>query len=82
MKISKNAIRTKYLCINHALNEKTRRLWCAAEALSIGVGGVTLVHRATKVSRSVIHRGIKDIQQKGRRKKSKGRIRKKVVEQS
>ena len=77
MVIAKNALRTKYLCINHALNEKTRRLWCAAEALSIGVGGVTLVHNATNVSRSVIHRGIKDIQQKGRRKKSKGCIRKK-----
>ncbi len=75
--ISKNAIRTKYLRINHSLNEKTRRLWCAAEALAIGVGGITLVHTATNVSRSVIHRGIKDIQQKGRRKKSKGRIRKK-----
>ena len=77
MVISKHSIRTKYLRINHSLNEKTRRLWCAAEALSIGVGGVTLVHGATKVSRSVIHRGIKDIQQKGRRKKSRGRIRKK-----
>jgi transposase len=29
------------------------------------------------MSRSAIHRGIKDIQQKGRRKKSKGRVRKK-----
>lgn len=51
MVISKNAIRTKYLRINHSLNEKTRRLWCAIAALSIGVGGVTLVHSATKVSR-------------------------------
>ena len=75
--ISKNAIRTKYLRIHHSLNEKTRRLWCATEALSIGVGGVTLVHSATKVSRPAIYRGIKDIQQKQRRKKSKGRIRKK-----
>ena len=75
--ISKNALRIKYLRINHSLNEKTRRLWCASEALSIGVGGITLVHAATKVSRPAIYRGIKDIQQKGRRKKSKGRIRKK-----
>lgn len=77
MVISKNAIRQKYLHINHSLNEKTRRLWCAAEALSIGVGGVTLVHNATGVSRPAIYRGIKDIRQKQRRKKSKGRIRKK-----
>lgn len=75
--ISKNAIRIKYQRINHSLNEKTRRLWCASEALAIGKGGITLVHSATKVSRSAIYNGIKDIQQKGRRKKSKGRIRKK-----
>ncbi len=77
MVISKNALRIKYLRINHSLNEKSRRLWCAAEALSIGVGGIALVHAATKASRSMIHRGIKYIQQKRRRKKSKGRIRKK-----
>lgn len=77
MAVSQNSIRTKYLRINHSLDEKTRRLWCATEALSIGDGGVTLVHQATKMSRSAIHRGIKDIQQKGRRKKLKGRVRKK-----
>ena len=77
MIISQNALRIKYLRINHSLNEKSRRLWCAAEALSIGVGGIALVHAATKASRSMIRRGIKDIQQKRRRKKSKGRIRKK-----
>ncbi len=75
--ISKNAIRTKYLHINHSLNEKTRRLWCATEAMAIGTGGITLVHAATGVSRSAIYRGFKDIKQKGRRKKLKGRIRKK-----
>ena len=55
---SKNTIRKKYLRINHSLNEKTRRLWCAAEALAIGDGGVALVHKATKVSRSTIYEGI------------------------
>ncbi len=75
--VSQNIIRTKYLRVNHSLNEKSRRLWCAAEALALGKGGVTLVHAATKVSRSTIYLGIKDIQQKRRRKKSKGRIRKK-----
>ena len=77
MPVSQNSIRTKYLRINHSLDEKTRRLWCASEALSIGDGGITLVHLATKMSRSAIYRGIKDIQQKGRRKKLKGRLRKK-----
>ena len=77
MTSSINSIRTKYLRIHRSLDEKTRRLWCATEALSIKKHGVTLVHRATKVSRSVIHRGIKDLHQKGRRKKIKGRVRRK-----
>ena len=75
--ISKNAIRTKYLRINHSLNEKSRRLWCATEALAIGDGGVSLVHSATKVSRPTIYAGIEEIRHKRRHRKSSQRIRKK-----
>ena len=75
--ISKNAIRTKYLRIKHSLNEKSRRLWCAAEALAIRKGGITLVHRATNVSRPTIYAGIKEIKKKKHHKKFNLRIRKK-----
>ena len=75
--ISKNSIRIKYLRIKHSLNERSRRLWCATEALAIGKGGVTLVHAATKISRTTIYTGIDEIKQKRGRKKLKNRIRKK-----
>lgn len=76
-KTSKNAIRIKYLAIKHSLSEKSRRLWCATEALAIGRGGVSLVHAATRVSRPTIYAGIKEIQRKRINKKLRYRIRKK-----
>ena len=75
--ISKNAIRKKYLSINHSLNEKSRRLWCAAEALAIGRGGVTLVYAATKVSRPTIYKGMREIRRKRHARKMRHHIRKK-----
>jgi len=82
---SKSAIRKKFRRINHSLNEKSRRLWCAAEALAIKKGGVAIVYAATGVSRPTIYAGIREIEGKKRgrkrkrrrRKKSDGRIRKK-----
>ena len=44
------------------MTEKGRRLWSAAEALSYGHGGVLLVSKATNISRTTIHQGIKEIQ--------------------
>jgi len=46
------------------LDEKSRRLWCANEAIAIGFGGITLVASATKVSRTTITEGIKEIEGK------------------
>ena len=75
---SANEIRKKYQGIKSHLNEKTRRLWCATEALAIGKGGVAIVHMATKISKPTIYAGIQELdQQKGRRKKVEQRIRKK-----
>ena len=39
------------------LTERTRRLWAAAEAESIGHGGIALVARSTGISRARIARG-------------------------
>lgn len=74
---TKNAIRVKYLRINRSLNERSRRLWCATEALSIRKGGITLIHQATKVSRPTIYAGIRELKRKRQRKKLRLRIRKK-----
>ena len=43
-----------------SLNERSRRLWAAAEAQSLGYGGVSLVAEATGISRSTIVRGMKE----------------------
>lgn len=80
---SKSVIRRKFQRISRSLDEKSRRLWCAAEALSIKKGGVAMVHAATNVSRKTIYSGIKELEskrgrkgKKQRRKKSDGRVRK------
>jgi hypothetical protein len=53
-------IQEKFQRITPHLDEKTRRLWCANEALAI-VGGVTLVSKEIGVSRTTITEGIKEI---------------------
>jgi len=44
------------------LDERTRRLTVANEALSLGYGGVSLAHRASGLSRKAIAKGIREIQ--------------------
>jgi hypothetical protein len=44
------------------LNERSRRLWAATEAKSIGHGGIACVERAVAISRSTISRGIKELE--------------------
>ena len=43
-----------------SLNERSRRLWAAAEAQALGYGGVSLVAQATGIARSTIIRGLKE----------------------
>jgi hypothetical protein len=43
------------------LDERTRRLMAANEALSLGYGGVTLVHRACGLSRKAVAKGMQEI---------------------
>ncbi len=45
------------------LNERQRRLLVAAEARSIGRGGIAIVERATGVSRHTIMTGINELEQ-------------------
>ena len=46
------------------LDERTRRLTAANEAVSAGYGGVSLVHRACGLSRKAIAKGIDEISQR------------------
>ncbi|MGZ3630321.1 MAG: ISAzo13 family transposase [Ktedonobacteraceae bacterium] len=66
-------IKQRYERVAGELNERTRRLVAASEALAIGWGGVSVVSRATGLSRRVISQGIKELQ-KGT-KAEEGRIR-------
>ena len=60
------------------LNERQRRMLIAAEALSLGYGGITRLSKITGVSRPTIHRGIKDLNDaKGQETASVSRVRKK-----
>jgi hypothetical protein len=45
------------------LDERTRRIMAANEAIALGYGGVSLVHRACGLSRKAITKGIMEIQE-------------------
>ncbi len=53
----RNGIRRKFMRLQPALNERSRRLWAATEALELGWGGVTLVARATGLAPATIRAG-------------------------
>ena len=60
----KQVLTTKYKTLSKHLNEKTRRLWAATEAVAIGSGGVTLVAETIAISRTTIYSGMVDSQNK------------------
>jgi len=57
-----SSVRQKYEALAPLLHEKARRCWAASEALSLGRGGISLVAAATALSRSMIRRGIAELQ--------------------
>jgi transposase len=67
------AVKQRFDLLTKELNERTRRLFAATEALLIGRGGITLVSRATGLSRKAISLGIKQLQEEA--SISPGRIR-------
>ena len=54
-------VRKKYLLLKDTFNERTRRLFAAAEAHSLGQGGIAIVSRATGLERHTIARGINEL---------------------
>jgi hypothetical protein len=66
-------IHRKYRMLESSLNERSRRVWAAAEAQALGYGGASLVSQATGISRSTILRGRKET--RARRGAPEGRIR-------
>lgn len=55
-------VREKLAAVWPMLNERTRRIVAANEAIALGYGGVSLVHRACGLSRKAIAKGIREIQ--------------------
>lgn len=54
-------IRGKYDSLTPAFNEAELRLWAAAEARSLGHGGVSTVARATGLSRNTVMAGLREL---------------------
>ncbi|MGQ0612153.1 MAG: ISAzo13 family transposase [Planctomycetaceae bacterium] len=77
-------LRSKYRTLAPTLTERSRRLWCAAEARDLGRGGIALVARATGLHRNTIWRGLKELasgeQVEPGRVRRRGAGRKKLLE--
>ena len=69
------SMREKYRVLCRVLDERGRRVWAAAEANSLPYGGVSMVAKATGLSRTTIHAGIRELKQSPRRPVAAGRSR-------
>jgi transposase len=57
-------LKQKYAFLSALLTERTRRAVFAADAISLGRGGISLVSSLSGVSRMTLHAGIKELKQK------------------
>ena len=55
------AVQGKFNVLGRLLDERTRRLWAAAEARAIGRGGITRVAEATGLSRGTVRAGVREL---------------------
>jgi hypothetical protein len=69
------SIRRRFKLISGMLDERLRRCVAAAEAMAIGRGGVSIVSRATGMSRGTIQAGVTELKQPVRKRTPAGRIR-------
>jgi len=60
-------VEAKYRALSSRLDEATLRLWAAAEARSLGRGGVTLVSKATGLSRTTVYAGLAEVEKAGKK---------------
>src|SRR5262245_26830860 len=62
--IEEQDLQAKYEAIFPLLDERQRRVIAAADALSLGRGGVARVARASGLSRTTLHRGLAELDTK------------------
>lgn len=85
-RIAHDSIRKKYEILKTHFNERTKRIWAAAEATSLPYGGISAVASATGISRTTIQAGINEINNTENTNnqidqvRSKGGGRKKLIE--
>ncbi len=70
------AVARRFELIGGMLDERQRRCVAGAEALAIGRGGVSIVSRATGMSRGAIQAGVAELKQPQKKRLAAGRIRK------
>ena len=81
-------IKQEFEDISYSLDERRKRLWCAARAKAYnriyGRGGVMMVHKATKISRPTIYAGLKELEKEEKlprkRIRNKGAGREKITQ--
>jgi hypothetical protein len=73
-------IEKKYRAISPHLNERSRRIWAASEAIALGHGGKKIIQEITHLSYTTIHAGQVELEAIEQNGISDNRIRKKVVD--
>jgi transposase len=58
-------VRAKYKHLRGVMDERVTRLWAAAEAESLGYGGIAAVTHATGISESRVRAGLRDLAEQG-----------------
>ena len=53
----------KFGKLQSMMNEKLKRRWAACEAMALGRGGISVVSRATGMSRATIRKGIREVEE-------------------
>ncbi len=69
-------IQEKFGLVNSYLNERSRRIWAAAEAKMIGKGGKSIVHKSTNLDFKTIQQGLLELEKKETELVTINRIRK------
>ena len=59
-----DTVRTKFELLRPLMDERMRRQWAASEALSLQRGGVTVVAKATGLSRTTIGEGMRELRER------------------
>jgi transposase len=63
--IDERAIGERFRALAGSLDERQRRLWAAAEARSVGRGGIAAVARASGLAENTIRKGLRDLDSPG-----------------